>query len=156
MRPKSEIYTPERDDEHPHPFHVESSPPGTRQSSLRETCRAILLRKWFKNCDETQSAKNDSLAASSSSTRRGKKPAFFENSIGVTFEIQLLLLTNLFSHSNLRMRDFSNRGKSSYICIPVPTRSHLTYLDYFFFMKISFRFPLVIRRRHRCLTHLFP
>ena len=56
----------------------------TRQSSLRETCPAILLRKWFKNCDETQSAQNDSLAASSSSTRRVKKPAFFKNSIGVT------------------------------------------------------------------------
>ena len=46
----------------------------TRQSSLRETCPAILLRKWFKNCDETQSAQNDSLAESSSSIRREKKP----------------------------------------------------------------------------------
>ena len=29
VRPKSEIYTPERDDEHPHPFHMQS-PPGAR------------------------------------------------------------------------------------------------------------------------------
>ena len=28
MRPKSEIYTPKRDDEHPHPFHMRSFPPG--------------------------------------------------------------------------------------------------------------------------------
>ena len=28
MRPKSEIYTPKRDDEHPHPFHMPSPPPG--------------------------------------------------------------------------------------------------------------------------------
>ena len=27
MRPKSGIYTPKRDDEHPHPFHMQS-PPG--------------------------------------------------------------------------------------------------------------------------------
>ena len=27
MRPKSEIYTPKRHDEHPHPFHVRSPPP---------------------------------------------------------------------------------------------------------------------------------
>ena len=26
MRPKSEIYTPKRDDEHPHPFHMRSPP----------------------------------------------------------------------------------------------------------------------------------
>ena len=34
MRPKSEIYTPKRDDEHPHPFHMRSPPPG------RKTCYA--------------------------------------------------------------------------------------------------------------------
>ena len=28
MRPNSEIYTPKRDDEHPHPFHTRSPPPG--------------------------------------------------------------------------------------------------------------------------------
>ena len=28
MRPKSEIYTPKRDDEHPLPFHMRSPPPG--------------------------------------------------------------------------------------------------------------------------------
>ena len=28
MRPKSEIYTPKRDDQHPHPFHMRSPPPG--------------------------------------------------------------------------------------------------------------------------------
>ena len=27
VRPKSEIYTPKRDDEHPHPFHMRSPPP---------------------------------------------------------------------------------------------------------------------------------
>ena len=26
VRPKSEIYTPKRDDEHPHPFHMGSPP----------------------------------------------------------------------------------------------------------------------------------
>ena len=26
VRPKSEFYTPKRDDEHPHPFHMRSSP----------------------------------------------------------------------------------------------------------------------------------
>ena len=30
MRPKSEIYTPKPDDEHPHPFHMRSPPPGCR------------------------------------------------------------------------------------------------------------------------------
>ena len=28
MRPKSEIYTPKRDDEHPRPFHPKESSPG--------------------------------------------------------------------------------------------------------------------------------
>ena len=28
MRPKSEIYTSKRDDEHPHHFHMRSPPPG--------------------------------------------------------------------------------------------------------------------------------
>ena len=27
MRPKSKIYTPKQDDEHPHPFHMWSPPP---------------------------------------------------------------------------------------------------------------------------------
>ena len=31
MRPKSEIYTPKRDDEHPHPFHMRSPPPGIKE-----------------------------------------------------------------------------------------------------------------------------
>ena len=31
MRPKSEIYTPKRDDEHPHPFHMRSPPPGDKR-----------------------------------------------------------------------------------------------------------------------------
>ena len=30
VRPKSKIYTPERDDGHPHPFHMRSSPPGVK------------------------------------------------------------------------------------------------------------------------------
>ena len=33
MRPKSEIYTPKQDDEHPHPFHMGSSPPPPRGSA---------------------------------------------------------------------------------------------------------------------------
>ena len=33
MRPKSKIYTPKRDDEHPHPFHMRSPPP--RYSALK-------------------------------------------------------------------------------------------------------------------------
>ena len=28
QNPKSEIYTPKRDDEYPHPFHMQSTPPG--------------------------------------------------------------------------------------------------------------------------------
>ena len=28
VRPESEIYTPKRDDEHPHPFHMRSPSPG--------------------------------------------------------------------------------------------------------------------------------
>ena len=28
VRPKSEIYTRKRDDEHPHPFHMRIPPPG--------------------------------------------------------------------------------------------------------------------------------
>ena len=27
QNPKSEIYTPKRDDEYPHPFHMQSTPP---------------------------------------------------------------------------------------------------------------------------------
>ena len=36
MRPKSEIYTPKRDDEHPHPFPMRSSPlpPGVQVNSV--------------------------------------------------------------------------------------------------------------------------
>ena len=37
MRPKSEIYTPRRDDEHPHPFHVGF--PGALKSFLSHTCQ---------------------------------------------------------------------------------------------------------------------
>ena len=33
MRPKSEIYTPKRDDEHPHPFYMRSPSPGKRDCS---------------------------------------------------------------------------------------------------------------------------
>ena len=39
MRPKSEIYTPKRDDEHPHPFHMRSPSPG----------RWIRLKNNFQN-----------------------------------------------------------------------------------------------------------
>ena len=34
MRPKSEIYTPKQDDEHPHLFHMGSSPPKGQCSVL--------------------------------------------------------------------------------------------------------------------------
>ena len=36
MRPKPEIYTPKRDDEHPYPFHMGSPPPGLQTSYLTE------------------------------------------------------------------------------------------------------------------------
>ena len=40
MRPKSEIYTPKRDDEHPYHFHMRSTPPplplGPRPQEARE------------------------------------------------------------------------------------------------------------------------
>ena len=37
MRPKSQIYTPKRDDEHPRPFHMGVPPPGF-SSAKREAC----------------------------------------------------------------------------------------------------------------------
>ena len=35
MRPKSKIYTPKRDDEHPRLFHMEVPPPGVHVSNVR-------------------------------------------------------------------------------------------------------------------------
>ena len=52
MRPKSEIYTPKRDDEHPHPFHMRS-PPRAAQVTLKPPfqseakCEAIDMKITF-------------------------------------------------------------------------------------------------------------
>ena len=35
MRPNSEIYTPKRDDEHPHPFDIRTPPPRVLNSPVR-------------------------------------------------------------------------------------------------------------------------
>ena len=52
MRPKSEIYTPKRDDEHPHPFHMRSPPPRAFDDLfikwiLRGSCFAYFF--WCSN-----------------------------------------------------------------------------------------------------------
>ena len=39
MRPKSKIYTPKRDDEHPHHFHMRSLPPPPRGDTLAMLAR---------------------------------------------------------------------------------------------------------------------
>ena len=36
MRPKAEIYTPKRDDEHPYPCHMRSPPPPAGRKRRRE------------------------------------------------------------------------------------------------------------------------
>ena len=41
VRPKSEIYTPKQDDEHPKPFYMRSAPPPTPPSDERS--RSIRL-----------------------------------------------------------------------------------------------------------------
>ena len=47
MRPKSEIYTPKRDEEHPHPFHMGSSPPrGSARSSQMVLVPCLGIRGW--------------------------------------------------------------------------------------------------------------
>ena len=44
VRPKSEIYTPKQDDEHLHPFHMQSPPPGDLDSFLTKFPHE---RNWF-------------------------------------------------------------------------------------------------------------
>ena len=48
MRPKSEICTPKRDDEHPHSYHMGSPPPpgrGYAEPFLRRDVRLVLRRR---------------------------------------------------------------------------------------------------------------
>ena len=47
MRPKSEIYTRKRDDEHPHPFHIRSPPRENdhSRSTLRSISKGVLERR---------------------------------------------------------------------------------------------------------------
>ena len=42
VRPKSEIYTPKRDNEHPHPFHMRSQPPLPGASACCKLSKLIL------------------------------------------------------------------------------------------------------------------
>jgi len=39
-RPKSEIYTPKRDDEHPHPFHI-GVHPGSHSSKSNQIKKSV-------------------------------------------------------------------------------------------------------------------
>ena len=41
MRPKSEIYTPKRDDEHPHTFHMGNPPPGIIHDRLTNIVKLL-------------------------------------------------------------------------------------------------------------------
>ena len=45
VRPNSEVYTPKRDDEHPHPFHMRSSGESRRVSTERKYLLSILSVK---------------------------------------------------------------------------------------------------------------
>ena len=60
MRPKSEIYTRKRDDEHPHPFHLRSSPPppgflrsasGKYHFALKLSKISSILSEMFQSLD---------------------------------------------------------------------------------------------------------
>ena len=42
MRPKSEIYTPRRNDDHPHPLHMRSPPPGSLAHGGRFGCNSCI------------------------------------------------------------------------------------------------------------------
>ena len=54
MRPKSEIYTHERDDEHPHPFHMQSPPPpGPAMDSTVFWCLLVLFLVFWLYCITT-------------------------------------------------------------------------------------------------------
>ena len=50
VRPKSKIYTPKRDNEHPHPFHVDILPPtsGYCKDPGKKNHVAIYLRTSFR------------------------------------------------------------------------------------------------------------
>ena len=41
MRPKSEIYTPRWDDEHPHPFHIGDSPGAAARAGVTQAPRCM-------------------------------------------------------------------------------------------------------------------
>ena len=59
VRPKSEIYTPKRDDEHPHPFHVWSSPRGSNpRTSLNISFVFLLFLKLDESLLEQHRQKN--------------------------------------------------------------------------------------------------
>ena len=49
VRPKSEIYTPRRDDEHPHPFSMRSLSP--RGSTHRNTLFFFYKNIFYKNIE---------------------------------------------------------------------------------------------------------
>ena len=54
VRPKSEIYTPKRDDEHPLPFHMQSAPPPRPIHAFRRFTDFIWIEiLYFKSCKNT-------------------------------------------------------------------------------------------------------
>ena len=55
VRPKSEIYTPKRNDEHPHPFHMRNPPPGTLTLTAKNNIErikaiSVLMRRRMCCC----------------------------------------------------------------------------------------------------------
>ena len=56
MRPKSEIYTPKRDDEHPHHFDMRSLPPGLPPNAV-----FLLLARHNKRVRRQQSVPTTSI-----------------------------------------------------------------------------------------------
>ena len=54
MRPKSEIYTPKRDDEHPTPFHMRSRSP--EEKKYNEAFRGVCFYA-VKSCPRSRSLK---------------------------------------------------------------------------------------------------
>ena len=57
MRPKSEIYTPKRDDEHPHHFHMRSPP---RDTDVNDAKTVFTTQVLQLNC-KTQLMERDAL-----------------------------------------------------------------------------------------------
>ena len=52
VRPKSEIYTPKRDDEHPHPFHMRSPPPPPPPSGVKDGRVVLLILTTLSNAEQ--------------------------------------------------------------------------------------------------------